>query len=416
MIFNRRNRVSSVALALLAGVLVVRGDLLEDGRMAFLNYDFEEASELYAKYAQQLKKKPSADGEALLEKYMRQLEIAENSLENVQKIEVIDRIDVPVVDFFKKVMLPAHGGKLLPPDKLPFDNAFNESDFIFGSESGDFMMWTVTDANGISHLVESERLLDGTWDDPVRTGEVLNDGGSVRNPFMLTDGITLYFAGDGDGSMGGYDLFVATKDPASGEFRQPLGVGFPFNSPYNEYLMAIDEENGIGWWVTDRHQLNGMVSIYVYKSNEVRKNYDADEVDDIVALALLDDITLSQNPSSDYASINEEIQSRAAAEAVAEKADFYFPLPGGRVITHMSGFRSASAKRNMAEYLKAKTALDVESKKLSDLRRKYHDDSRKKGASQSLISSIKELETKVAADKDNLKKLRNAVIAAETQK
>lgn len=387
----------------------VRADILDDGRAAFYNYDFDLASELYEKYADQLKKKPSEDGRRYLEKYMHQLGIAENALENVQKIEVIDRIDVPVGDFFNAIALPQGGGRLLPPHKLPEGFPENDSDFLFSSESGDFLMWTETDADGVTHILESERLLDDSWEAPRRSGEVLNGGGNVRNPFMLTDGVTLYFAADGDASMGGYDLFIASRDASTGEFLQPTSLGFPFNSPYNEYVMAIDELNGIGWWVTDRNELDGMLSLYVFKTDAVRKNYDADEVEDIVSLARLDDISVTQQPGADYAGLMSGLLAESAHASDEVMAEFYFPLPDGRVLTRHSQI-PASGRRGMAAYLHNENKLKTQAAKLEDLRKRYHIEAQGKGASQSLINQIKEMEKQLETDRETLKIVRNGVV------
>ncbi|MCM1490888.1 MAG: hypothetical protein NC095_08705 [Muribaculum sp.] len=386
-------------------------DYLEEGHEAFLNYDFELASELYAKYAKALDKRPDPDGENLLEKYERQLQIAESSLENVQKLEIIDRIDVPAGDYVSGIPLPANEGRLLPPGNLPIPDHYNDSDYTFNSSSGDFVMWTETGEEGISKLYESTRLIDGSWETPISSGTVLNDGGNLRNPFMLTDGMTLYFAGDGDGSMGGLDLFVATKDPSTGKYRQPTGLGYPFNSPYNEYMIAIDEENGIGWWVTDRNQLDGKVSVYVFYTNDVRKNYNPDEEEDIVALARIDDIKITQNPEKDYAMVISDIKERGNKQVLTDTNEIKFPFPGGRMIKHLSDLKSAAAKRSLSKYLNAESEFIENCEQLSSLRKKYHSEGRV--ASQALKNQIYDLEKAIERQRDKLKKMRNAVILAE---
>lgn len=410
---NIRNRLFMFSLSCIVGIPAVMGDVLSEGRTAFMNYDFELASEKYAKYAQSLKKNPDAIGEELLEKYNRQLEIAENSLDNVQKIEIIDRMDVPAEDFFKYIKLPSYGGKLMAPDISLLKKRQNVSDFAFSTESGDLMMWSETGEDSKEHIFQSEKLLDGTWEKPVMLGDILNDGGSIRNPFLLTDGLTLYFTGDGEGSMGGYDIFVATKDPVTEEYRQPVSMGFPFNSPFNEYLMAIDEDNGIGWWVTDRNNLEGQVSVYIFKTNDVRKNYVLDEEDDIISLARVNDISITQNPSTDYAAILKEIDQRHTQTNGQTTHDFIFPLPEGRVAKSLSDFTSASARRSMQQYLEASAEHDAEIKKLSDLRKKYYNADKKNGVSASLKSQILELESKIDWQADKLKKMRNTIITAE---
>lgn len=414
-LLNTKYRFLIGAFAFVVGIPVAKGDLLQAGREAFMNYDFELALENYEKYAAGLKKKPDPNGEQLLETYQRQLEIAENSLENVQKIEIIDRLDVPSADFFKYVKLPSSGGKLLSADAT-LKNRNNESDFVFSTEAGDAMMWSEMSDDGKEVIMQSERLLDGSWENPHKAGIILNDGGNARNPFMLTDGLTLYYSSDGDASMGGYDLFVAAKDPISGEFRQPIGLGYPFNSPFNEYLMAIDEDNGIGWWVTDRNKLDDQVSVYIFKTNEVRKNYILEDEEDIISLAKIDDITVTQNPETDYKAILKGIDERNRAAKKNSQTDFIFPMQGGKVAIRLSDFSNAEAKRDMQKFLQASDEMSQLERKLTDLRKKYHATDRKKSSSTALKNQILELEQKREKLAADLKEMRNNIISLETKK
>lgn len=411
-IYNIGLRFFIGGLVFVSAIHEAKADFLRAGREAFMDYDFEQALENYEKYEAILRKTPNIPGQELLEKYMRQLEIAENSLENVQKIEIIDRIDVPEADFFKYIKLPASGGKLLEKNSSVLNKRNNQSDFTYSSESGDVMMWSENDGDHREVIMQSERLMDSSWEKPTKAGDILNDGGNARNPFMLSDGITLYYSSNGEGSMGGYDLFVATKDPISGEYRQPMGLGYPFNSPYNEYMMAIDENNGIGWWVTDRNRLDGQVSIYIFKTNDVRKNYIMEEEDNIVSLARIDDISVTQNTDTDYASILKDIDRRYKQIQSSEIPDFIFPMAGGRVAKWMSDFHSSSAKTDMKQYLKALEEHDRMEKKLAMLRRQYHKKG-KNGADRALADQILEIESKRDWQADRLKKMRNSIISAE---
>lgn len=401
------------AFVFLCGSQMANGDLLREGRDAFMNYDFELAMEKYDKYAKSLKKMPDTSGEEILEKYMLQLEIAENSLDNVQKIEIIDRMDVPASEYFKYVKLPATGGRLLNPGSSILKNRHNESDFAYSTESGDLMLWSENGDEQREVIMQSEQLMDGSWETPVKISSVLNEGGNVRNPFLLPDGLTLYFSSDGEGSMGGYDLFVASKDPVTGEFRQPMGLGYPFNSPFNEYMMAIDEDNGIGWWVTDRNQLEGQVTIFIFKTNDVRKNYLIDEEEDIISLARIDDISVTQNPSTDYSRILKDIDIRFNQQKKNQAADFIFPLPGGRIAKRLSDFSSASAKRSMQQYLNALDEYNSVEKKLANLRKQYSNADKKSGTATALGNQIRDLEKKMESQSDQLKKMRNTIISAE---
>ncbi|MDE6553651.1 MAG: hypothetical protein K2K98_11955, partial [Muribaculaceae bacterium] len=264
-------------------------------------------------------------------------------------------------------------------------------------------------------IMQSERLMDGSWEKPEEAGTILNDGGNARNPFLLSDGLTLYYSSDGDGSMGGYDLFVATKDPVSGEFRQPIGLGYPFNSPYNEYLMAIDEDNGIGWWVTDRNALDGQVSVYIFKTNDVRKNYVTEEEEDIVSLAKVEDITLTQDPETDYSAILKGIEERNRVVKRNDGYDFIFPMPQGRVAKRLSDFSDPTAKRDMQKYLHSVELYADLERILTDLRKKYHMASRRHGSVEAIKNQIIELEQKRVDMSEELKQLRNSIISLETK-
>ncbi|MDE7420928.1 MAG: hypothetical protein K2N35_12045, partial [Muribaculaceae bacterium] len=226
-------------------------------------------------------------------------------------------------------------------------------------------------------------------------------------------GLTMYFSGDGEGSMGGYDLFVATKDPSTGEFRQPIGLGFPFNSPFNEYMMAIDENNGIGWWVTDRNSIDGQVSIYIFKTNDVRKNYITDDEEDIISLARIDDISTTQNPEIDYSQILKEIDARCLQNKDTGSNNFIFPMPGGRVATKLADFSSSSAKRSMQQYLNALKEHESLEKNLTELRKKYHSTNKKKSSAVAMKNQILDLEKQRELQLEQLKKMRNNIISAE---
>ncbi len=410
---NSYNKLFALSLAFIAGFPAMRADVLDDGRKAFMEYDFERATELYDKYAQSLKKKPDEERQTLLNMYLRQLEIAENSLDNVQKIEIIDRIDVSAEHFLSAVKLPSSSGKLLSSRNSPLNNINNTSDYVFTNETGDFALWSETDSDGMSHIVENHMLTDGSWDVPVVSDSNLLDGGDVRNPFMMSDGVTVYFSGTGDLSMGGYDLFVVSRDPVSGEYRQPVGLGYPFNSPWNEYMMAIDESNGIGWWVTDRNGLDGELSVYVYRTSDVRQNYIAEEEEDIVALARLEDISLAQQPDVDYSRIIEKIDERSKREEIDTYHDFSFPMPGGKVYHSLDDFKSARAKRFFSQFMSAKAEHNAELTKLRTLRIKYHVANKKSGVATSLANQIKDLESQTEVQREKLEKMRMAVITAE---
>lgn len=267
-------------------------EVLQKGRDAFLNYDFEQASELYDQY-KNLKNRAKKPLDEEFEVFEKQLEIAENAFESVQMIEIVDSISVPGDSFYKSFNLAQSSGRIEKPSNLKagLDSRNNEVSFI--SEDGNYIVIPEPNEEGYLRLQEYYKLLDGKWEKAEGLKGDFELSGDYIFPFMSGDGQTLYFANDGEESMGGYDLFVVQKEPISGEFRQPLNLGMPFNSPYNDMLMAIDEENGLGWWATDRNSEDGMVTIYVYKLVDIRKNYPSD-TEDLVNYAKINEYKKTQ--------------------------------------------------------------------------------------------------------------------------
>lgn len=249
--------------------------LLNQANEAFHNYEFEKASELLEQY-QTLKKKAKQAPDEEYEMLDRQLEIAERAFDRVQKIVVIDSINMPRETFFKAYNLAQSAGKLGLPSDFKLKGVNTEGEVSFLNEDRDYLITAIPDQEGYLQLIENHKLLDGSWhSSDILEGEIEKTG-DYNYPFLSGDGQTLYFANNGEESMGGYDLFVVQKAPITGEILQPLNLGMPFNSPYDDFMMAIDEENGVGWWATDRNSPGGDVTIYVYILDDIRKNYPSD--------------------------------------------------------------------------------------------------------------------------------------------
>lgn len=250
-------------------------EVLQKGREAFLNYDFEEASDLYEQY-RALKLKSKQELHEDFEIWEEELSIASNAFERVQKIVIIDSISVAANKFYNSYKLTGSAGKvgMTSVFNVPGNEKNKEIGFI--SEDEDYLIFPQKNSEGYLRLSEARALLDGSWE----TGETLignfEKTGDYIFPFMSGDGQTLYFSNNGEDTMGGYDLFVAQKDPFTGEYLQPLNLGMPFNSPYDDLLMAIDEENGLGWWATNRNNFEDKITIFVYLIDDIRKNYPYD--------------------------------------------------------------------------------------------------------------------------------------------
>ncbi len=364
------------------------------GRLAFLDYDFEKAQELYGEFRKYRERTNQVPGEDV-EESERQLMAAENALERVERMTVIDSIAVPVEGFFKSYKLPASAGRLLSPEEMPLKEKPDGTVMAFINEGGDYMIWGEPDSIGNVHLVETMRLTDGTWQKPVETPSELNNGGYADYPFMMPDGVTLYYASDGKGSMGGYDIYIVTRDPQTGEYLQPRNIGMPYNSPYDDYMLAIDEENGVGWWATDRNLLGDKLTIYVYKVNELRENFSPDS-EDILAKAKLTDYrsTQKEEDKEDITALHGVIDN-IDADKVKTEAEFYLPKGDGTYYTAMSQLPNTATREAMKRYVKASDFLKREEAKLTALQHRYLVN-RADNVKQQILSFEKDLDSQRA--------------------
>ncbi len=236
------------------------------GELYFDAYEFDRAIEAYAQYLPSL----DEDDERIpaLRKKMARAELAARFLARVEDIAVVDSMVVSKDDFLSYYRIASelgtlHQERILLPDSTLADQVrytTQRQDRTYFSDS----------IGGCMRLFTAFRLLDG-WSHPTLLPEAVNASGNVNYPFLMPDGVTLYFASDGEGSMGGYDIFITKYMPATGQYLTPENVGMPFNSPYNDYMMLVDEANGIGWFATDRYQAEGQVAIYLFVPNEATR-------------------------------------------------------------------------------------------------------------------------------------------------
>lgn len=371
------------------------------GRLAFLDYDFGRAGELYAAWRKATRKDP-ANPDIDPGLYEQQLRTADEYLDRVEDIVILDSVSVPADAFMRALQLPPSAGSLRMPSVLPTDKARAEATMAYVSENGNTMMWAEPDAHGVMRLAESFRLTDGSWSHPALLDEQLNGGGNADFPFLMPDGTTLYFASDGEGSVGGYDLYVATRDPSTGEWMQPQNLGFPYNSPYDDYMMAIDEENGTGWWVTARDNAPRRVTVYTFAVNDLRRNLSPDR-DDLADRARITSVAATRPEGMMMQPPRNKVTNAAAGEV-----QFRLPMPGQRVYTNYGDFGNQQAARLMRQYVELAVAYDQDKSRLDEVRRQYD-----AAPGSALAAEARRLEHSVAGSRRTLESLRSEVYRLE---
>ncbi len=375
-------------------------------RLALSEYRLEDAEGDIELYRKGLKKsrKQQVDNSLEIESLLTR---TRNMLDRVEKVTVIDSVSVDKDDFLKYYRLGRDCGHLYLPQKIQKTFPVAEPSVVYVSPDGVEMIWAMDDTSMKTGLVSSSQLYGGEWETPVSLGEQLNEGGDANYPFMLNDGVTLYFANDGENSIGGYDIFISRRN-SDGVFFQPQNLGMPYNSPYNDYMLAIDEQNNIGWWASDRNRIPGKVTIYTFIPSEMRVNYDVDDPN-LAALARISSYKDTWADGKDYTSLLKNINRSADKDYTEETApEFMLSVPGYGVYTSYKQFRSTEAAKLMKEYVKKVDQYNTLTTTLGDYRRKYAEGNRQ------ITYEIKRMENERNSLIDELKKLKNQIIKTET--
>ncbi len=193
-------------------------------------------------------------------------------------------------------------------------------------------------------LTSLHRLLDG-WivDDTIS----LDVEGNVNYPFMLADGVTLYFASDDPKGLGGYDIYMTRYNAEKKTYAIPYNMGFPFNSPANDYMMAVDENQQLGWFATDRFTGDSLVGVYTFIPNEeVKVLRDVDST----YLALAAQLKVYKTRALKPETIEQMFEEADETASVATNA-FSFIINDSIVYHSFSDFHSSHARGLMMEYL-----------------------------------------------------------------
>ena len=118
------------------------------------------------------------------------------------------------------------------------------------------------------------RNLDSLWSAPRLLGEAFMSTGTEIYPMVSADGKTLYFASDGLQGMGGFDIYYSAWNEEEKRWGAPVNMGFPFNSPGNDFLMADSEDSKYTLFASDRGDgTKDSVTVYVleYEKSPARK-------------------------------------------------------------------------------------------------------------------------------------------------
>jgi hypothetical protein len=101
------------------------------------------------------------------------------------------------------------------------------------------------------------------WSAPVNLGALVNSGSSELAPHLSKNGLSLYFASDRTGSLGGEDLWVSHRNSEDEPWRLPMNLGAIINTPSTDRSPALSRDGHYLFFATDRSGGFGALDIWV---------------------------------------------------------------------------------------------------------------------------------------------------------
>lgn len=341
--------------------------------ICFEQYRFVEAVNYFSRYIGYLSnRKDGAADVSTYELWATQAELGAQMLSKVQRVQIIDSMVVDKDDFFLHYKLSPEVGSLHTYESLVGEER-PEAGPVFQAQRRDKILYAVPDGDAGYEIVSRIRLGDGTYSEE----ESLDDMNTLYDenyPFLLTDGVTLYFASnEEDRTLGGYDIFVSRYNINTYEFSIPEPLPMPFNSPYDDYMMAVDEVNRVGWFASNRYQPDGKVCLYIFIYEEEPEFLAPDETPErLLPLARLSSIRDTWAEGADYRPLLEKIaRMQTPREERPARNAMTFVVSDGVVYTSLSQFKNKTARDLYVKSRELRRLISASENELGRLREAY---------------------------------------------
>jgi len=353
-------------------------------------YKFALAEEEFSKYEAMLKKKDDA-ARANLEEKRKEVSRTHRMVSNTEDIQIIDSVIVDKDKFLSAYKLSLSSGHLDYYNKV-FPSAKNVDAVVYFNEKGTKMYYSQPD-NGTYTLYSKEKLLNEYGNERKLSSNNFGLSGDTNFPYMMADGVTIYFAAKDEDSLGGYDLFVSRYNMNNDTYLAPERLNMPFNSLYNDYMMAIDEEKGVGWFATDRYMQEGKVCIYTFIPNKVVKIIQSEDAAYLAGRAQISSIKETWAEGQSYTELK-TLARKAPAAKVQIVRDFEFVINDKSTYYKLSDFKNRTASNTYSKVLELKKEQLSLSDKLSKMRDSYSKapENTKRNMTEEILSLEKTLE------------------------
>ncbi len=318
------------------------------------------------------------------------------------KAMFIDSVVVAKNDFLSHIPLNAESGKLSVKSRKGKDILAQ-----YETELGDRRFYALGDTASTALYMQTK--VGNDWGQQSCLADISDEDYHWQNyPFLCADGVTLFFSATGPNSVGGRDIFMTSYDSDKDEWLQPQNYGLPFNSTANDYLLAIDDLDTLGWLVSDRHQHADSVCIYTFVPTQVRKNFAADNLStaQLEHYAQIHSIADTWAFGDRKAALRRRDAMIARANVAKTHATTSFILNDNTLINDEKQLKSPVARNLFRQWVELNNMIDDTRRSLKHNRELYARGQR--ALAQDILSKEKNLKRQLTDLHNVAKKLRQA--------
>ena len=254
-----------------------------------------------------------------LEMWDHSLVLAQNGLSMTDyclEPSVVAKVCLPLKDFY--LFYPIRSGSWHPvPNQLDPSVDDELSQAVYFQNRDDEIYFSAPDSLiGFRHIYQTE-LQDSLWSVPTTVYGMITEESNEIYPMLSPDGRTLFFASDGLYGMGGYDIYSSTWDDQTRSWSMPVNMGFPFSSPFDDFLYYDTPDGKYSIFASNRDTSRDSVYIYVlkYDSSPIRRSID--QIDRLRELAALNP---QKSSTIDNTSLRSEIMGNPEVQEYSMQA------------------------------------------------------------------------------------------------
>lgn len=337
-------------------------------------------------------------------------ELYDEMLVSTAQLMIIDSTVIGKADFIDKIPLSSESGQIIPYNAF-WNTTGQPSSYVYLNELGSHIIYSEADKQGRYQLFMADKL-GGEWANKRAISDFNGELEDANHPFMMPDGVTLYFSAKSKDNLGGYDIYVTRYDADSARFYKPENIGLPYNSSANDFYCVIDEFNDLGWLITDRRQPDGKVCIYTFVPPASRTTYNAESMNEqkLRSLADIKQIKDTWTNNTERQKALARVKALVKHKASQGAPQLSFIVNDNTIYTKPEDFKLAVNRERFTKLCEMKRQLSSLEKELDANRKKYTygTNEMKQKLGKAIITQEKRVERLVDDIKRQEKELRNA--------